>query len=95
MPTVKKIGVLWNSPRRDKNGKPYMNGVIDKAVALGDKQKVFVFQTDKRGPKSPVATIVVMEEGEERYAPPLDEEQGVGSPPPEDDAPPLEGEPPF
>lgn len=91
-----KIGVLWQSKKKDKNGRPFMNGVIDDGVTLVKGQKVFVFMVDpsKRGPKSPLANIVAGMDGENEYVPPVED---MAPPPTEDDAPPLtdDGEPPF
>jgi hypothetical protein len=90
-----KAGVLWQSAKKDKNGKPFMSGTIDEDIALTKKQKVFVFMTDptRRGPKSPMATIVVGVEGEAYVAPV--EEEPVAEPMP-DPLPDDSGEPiPF
>jgi hypothetical protein len=67
----KKIGCLWNSAKKDKFGKSFMNGLIDENITLTKRQKIFVFQTDpsKRGPKSPIATIVVGVEDGATYQP--------------------------
>jgi hypothetical protein len=81
----KKVGVVWNSKNLDKHGRFFMNGLIDEEILLHKAQKIFIFKTDpaKRGPKSPIATIVVGMEGEQ-YVPPI-------APEPEDEPmpPPL------
>ncbi len=52
-----------------------MNGLIDEEILLHKAQKIFIFKTDpaKRGPKSPIATIVVGVEGEQYVAPVVEE----------------------
>jgi hypothetical protein len=88
----KKIGCLWNSAKKDKFGKSYMNGLIDENVTLTKKQKVFVFRNDpsKGGPKSPVANIVVGTEGDD-YMPiaPEPAEEPMPAPLPDDEEPPF------
>ncbi len=87
----KKIGVTWNSKNPDKYGRTFMNGLIDEEILLHKAQKIFIFKTDptKRGPKSPIATIVVGMEGEQ-YVPPLapePEDEAMPDPLPDDDIP--------
>jgi hypothetical protein len=71
--TFKKIGALWPGKKLDRNGKQFMSGKIDRdvTITLTPKQQIYVFQTDpsKRGPKSPIATIVVGVEDGATYQP--------------------------
>jgi hypothetical protein len=88
-----KIGCLWNSAKKDRFGKSFMNGLIDENITLTKRQKIFVFQTDasKRGPKSPVANIVVGTEGDDYVSPVAPEpvEEPMPDPLPDDEEPPF------
>lgn len=55
----KKVGVLWKSPKLDQNGKPFYSGVVNEDITLEKGYKLFVFMTDKRSDKSPVAKVMV------------------------------------
>ncbi len=84
----KKVGALWNSKTKDRNGNPFMNGLIDADVTLEARQKIFVFQTDPatRKPNSPIATIVVgVGEGGKREA--KQSSDAMPGPLPDDNAP--------
>jgi len=56
-----KIGALWNSPQKTRNGRAFMKGVVDADIVLRKGMKVFVFQTDpaRRNQGSPTSTIVI------------------------------------
>jgi hypothetical protein len=89
----RKIGVLWQAGKKDKNGMSYMNGMVSEDTEIRKGEKLFVFQNvGKRSAKSPVATIVL---GREEDIAPIVEVEDTGVPAdegPSESAEPIEDE---
>jgi hypothetical protein len=84
----KKVGALWNSTKKDRHGKPYMNGIIDVDMVLKKGMKVFVFQVaERKKATSPVATLSIGYEDDSGPVAPEVEEEAMPEPLPDDDIP--------
>ena len=89
-----KLGCLWNSAKKDKNGKVYMSGKVTDvdAVSLVKGDKIFIFRRESWGPKSPVATLVLGKSEEERIpieGPDASVEEGSHEPDKDDEEAPF------
>jgi hypothetical protein len=85
-----KAGALWNSQKKDRHGKPYMNGTINVDMVLKKGMKVFIFQVaERKKATSPVATLSIGYEDEENPVAPEVEEEPMPQPLPDDTEPPF------
>ena len=83
-----KVGALWNSTKKDRHGKPYMNGIIDVDMVLKKGMKVFVFQVaERKKSTSPTATLSIGYEEEPVTVAPEIEDESMPKPLPDDDIP--------